>query len=58
MVSQNIALRGEALFTHITTDKAKGKVTVLGVSEEGEMDINIQHFNLFAGLTFFFGGKK
>lgn len=58
MVSQNIALRGEALFTHLTTDGAKGKVTVSGVSEEVEMDSNIQHFSFFAGLTFFFGGEK
>lgn len=57
MASPNIALRGELLFNHLTTDGAKGDVEILGISMEGELDNNIQYLSMFVGISFFVGSR-
>ena len=69
-LSENVAVTGELLFTHLMTDGADADVdmelnvgymgsTVGGRQEwKEELDYNADYVSAFVGLTFLFGGKK
>lgn len=61
-MSENAALVLEATYTHVFTDEAEGELELQAglyeTTEDIEMDFNAQYFGIYAGLSFFFGGKK
>lgn len=69
-LSENIVLTGEVLFSRLMTDGAQAEneieenFSAMGQTWEGkekirgEYEYNTDYVSAFAGLTFFFGGKK
>ena len=61
-LSENAALILEATYTHVFTDESEGELELQAgpfeATEDVEMDFNAQYFGIYAGVCFFFGGKK
>lgn len=56
-VSPNVGLYSQAMFIHLTSDGAKGEVTIANETSPSELDFNMQALFISAGLSYFFGGK-
>lgn len=61
-VSENAALIFEATYTHVFTDEAEGELEIKAgtytAEEEVELNFSAQYLGIYAGLCFFFGGKR
>ena len=56
-VSPNVGLNFEAFLMHVTTDGAKGEITLVDQTLDDEITFNMQAIQLSAAVFFFFGGK-